>query len=251
MQYESKHTLHIKTTCVNTPFISAYHSVWACQPMQLDAFWEEGKIIIQNRVPCSIRVKKKGCLLWVRFCLSMIHNKSQLKSFWSHLWDLWEETGKGKKVGHKSHGNPSLQRSLLLNHLLASLAVVAPTSTCCSMQHAHTHARTHTYTHTHTHTQRLWASICMLRSCANTDQTILIGPCLWHSSGCLYCNFLPALIHVLSTVIPAGLWDAFIMQRTSTEAVGEMQRRHVVFLLSSHIVLSSHAIMNAAVCCYP
>ncbi len=27
--------------------------------MQLDAFWEEEKIIIQNLVPCSIRVKKE------------------------------------------------------------------------------------------------------------------------------------------------------------------------------------------------
>lgn len=204
-------------------FITAYHSVWASQPMQLDAFWGEEKIIIQKLAPCSTHVKKA---MFIVSQILPVNNPQQILVKVILITPLGSvrgnrQTGGGGKVGHKSHGNPSLQKSLLPNHLLASLAVVTPTSPRCSTQR------------THTCTQRLWASICMLRSCANTDQTILIGPCLWHSSGCLYCNFLPALIHVLSTVIPAGLWDAFIMQEHQLRQWGKC-KGDMLFCSSHH-----------------
>lgn len=206
MQYESKHTLHMKTTCVNAPFITAYHSVWAYQPMQLDAFWEEEKIIIQNLVPCSIHVKK-GEMFIVSQILP-VNNPQQISAKVILITPLGSGRGNrqsGKKLATNPMGIHFCRSVYWITCCPGSLLVHQPQ---CVAQYIHTHRERER----EGERERLWASIYMFRSCANIDQTILIGPCLWHSSGCLYCNFLPALIRVLSTAIPAGLWDAFIMQ---------------------------------------
>jgi len=202
MQYVSKHTLHIKTTCVNTSFITAYHSVWAYQPIAIRRFLGGRKDY--HPKPCDLlnSCEKKSSLLWVS--LSIIHNRVDKVIRIAPMGSV-----RGNRQGRKKFATNPMG--------ICFYRSVFPWITCCPCslfvhQPQLVAQYTHTHTHAHTHTQKLWASICMLRSCTNKDQTILIGPCLWHSSGCLYCNFLPGLIHVLSTVIPPGLWDAFIMQ---------------------------------------
>lgn len=193
------HTSH-KTTCVNTSFMTAYHSVWAHQPIAIRLFLGGRKYYPFK--PCvllnSCRKEKKMQFI---LCEILAVNNSQqilVLSHPDHTYGMFErKQAEGKVVCHKSHGNPFLLKCLPLNHLLPLCSVCTPTSTYCSM-------------HTHIHTHKYWASLCMFCSCANTDQTMLTGPCLWHSSGCLYCNFLSSLIHVLSSIIPAGLGDAFI-----------------------------------------
>lgn len=134
---------------------------------------------------------KKGCLLWDRLCLSKIHIRS-------HLVVLITAPGfrrgnsQSQKVAQKSHGNSSSPESPVVLR-----AVDNQSSTGCSLQDTQTQED---------------ESFELLWSCANKHQTIFTRPRLWHSSGCLCCNFLPALIHVLPTVIPLGLWAAFIEQ---------------------------------------
>ena len=134
MQYKSKDKLYMQMTCINAPFITVRHSVWAHQPTQLDAFWAEGKITIQKLAPCTICAKKKKKKKKAMFIVSQVlpvNNPQQiLESLWSHLEDLWEEMW-GWWAGHKSRGNPSLQESPPLNHLLVSPTAVITTSACC------------------------------------------------------------------------------------------------------------------------
>lgn len=211
MQYESKHTLHIKATCINTSLKTACHSVWACQPIAIRRFlggrkdYHPKSWVLLN----SCKKRKKSCLFWVRFSLSNTLKGFQLSRS-DHTYGICKrkQADREKRV-HKLSCPMEIQFCWSsfpwITCCTRSLFVHQPLAQC-------TIAHTHTWGRSLTHTERLWASICMLWSCANTDQTVLIGPCLWHSSGCLYCNFLPGLIHVLSTVIPAGLWDAFIMR---------------------------------------
>lgn len=221
-------------------FITAYHSVWASQPMQLDAFWKEEKIIIQKLAPCSTHVKKA---MFIVSQILPVNNPQQILVKVILITPLGSVRGNrrrggGGKVGHKSHGNPSLQKSLLPNHLLASFTVVTPTSPRCLTQRTHLHTKALSF--------NLHASVlCKHRS----DHTH------WAVSLALIRLFVlqfpprsyPCFVHCHSS----GIMGCFHHAGTSTEAVGEMQRRHVVLLLSSHIVLSSHAIMNATVWSYP
>lgn len=119
----------------------------------------------------------------------------------------------GGGVGHKSHGNPSPQVSPPLNHLLASLAVVIATSTCFSMN-THTHSVFNLHASVlckHRSDYPLWAvSLALIRLFV-----LQFPPCSY-----------PCFVHCHSSRI----MRCFHHAGTSTEAVGEMQRRHVVVL---------------------
>lgn len=137
MQYESKHTLHMKTTCVNTPFITAYHSVWAYQPMQLDAFWEEEKIIIQNLLPCSIHVKK-GEMFIVSQILP-VNNPQQILAKVILITPLGSGRGNrqsGKKLATNPMGIHFCRSVYWITCCPGSLLVHQPQ---CVAQYIHTH----------------------------------------------------------------------------------------------------------------
>lgn len=140
---------------------------------------------------------------------------------------------RGQNVGHKSHGNPLLWKSLSLNHLLELLVVVPPTE----IQHSHTHQHKGFNLHAsvlckHRSDHIHWAvSLALIRLFV-----LQFPPCSY-----------PCFVHCHSSRIMGRFHHA----GTSTEVVGEMQRSHVVSRRSSHTVLSSHALMNAAVWTHP
>ena len=229
MQYVSKHTLHIKTTCVNTSFITAYHSVWAYQPIAIRRFLGGRKDY--HPKPCDLlnSCEKKSSLLWVS--LSIIHNRVDKVIRIAPMGSV-----RGNRQGRKKFATNPMG--------ICFYRSVFPWITCCPCslfvhqpqlvaQYTHTHARTHT--HTKALSFNLHASFLYKQRSDHTH---------WAVSLALIRLFVlqfppwsyPCFVHCHST----GIMGCFHHAGTSTEAVREMQRRPAVLLLSSNIDLSSH-----------